>query len=86
MSEIALVLGKLRKPILRDQAEHFNGIVINGFPELTIEAAKEFDRVGVPHPPEVAGHFHQRLEAAGTSGETWNVRKRGKLASAMESS
>ena len=69
MGEVAIVGGYIGEAFLADDAEQLDGVVIDLVPELAVEAAEEFDRVGMPDPPEIVRHLQQGLKGRGHVGE-----------------
>ena len=63
--DISLVRGGGGELRLRDRPKQLHRVVIDLFPQLAIEPAKQLDGVRMPDPPEVVRQLQQRLERAG---------------------
>src|SRR5881394_3813007 len=62
MRQIAFIFRGSGELLAADRAEQLHRVVIDVFPQLPIEPAKQLDRIGMPHPPEVPGHLQQWLQ------------------------
>ncbi len=69
LSAITIVGGGGRQLLLVDDPQQLNRIVVHLFPEVTVQPAKQFHRVGMPNPPEVVCHLQQWLQLGGQFGE-----------------
>src|SRR5205814_1284343 len=77
--QVPLILGRIGKRALRDGAKQLHRVVIDLLPELTIEPAKQLDRIRMPDPPQVVGQLQKRLQLFGNVGkdlESSNCRRR----------
>ena len=65
MRQERFILGRGLEFRLVDRTQHQNRIVPGGFPEVAIEASKQFDGIVVPSPTQVVGQLAKSFERSG---------------------